>query len=519
MKLAILLVLSGACALNAQRTTDWWTFGGDAQRENWGKNEQSFTRDDVRSFRLLWQRKLNGGRNETLFPPVVLGRLIGYRGFKELAFIAGSDNTIWAIDADLDQMYWTKHFDIANKSGKGKNCSDKLTAVPVLPGPVVFRTTRTHETAGQRKARSAASRFGRAEPVYVLTGDGILRQVNQADGDALNPPVAFLHSGAVAQPLVISEDTVFTATQAGCGEEAAVWSIDTSEPTAQPRSFELGADVAGMAGVALGANGMIFVRTRAGALDPNARKYGDSVVALNPDLTLNDYFVMPAGESNNPAHGPELNETGPILFKFKDEEMVVTANQDGRLYILKASGVGSDDHHHYLSRSMVIPQLDGRADHGIWGGLSSWQDTDGTRYVLAPVWGPLSEEVRAALPGIDAPNGSIVAFKLSEDSEGAPALTPAWVSRDLESPVPPVIAKGVVFALANGKYSMEKMRPQKDAHATLYVLDAATGKEIYSTGDQVKAAGNLTGLTVVNGRAYFTTVDNTVQVFGKYLEP
>ena len=68
---------------------------------------------------------------------MVLGNLIGYRDFKELAFVAGSDNTLWSIDSDLDRMYWVKHFDIAHK--RGKNCNTGLTADPALPPPVVFR--------------------------------------------------------------------------------------------------------------------------------------------------------------------------------------------------------------------------------------------------------------------------------------------------------------------------------------------------------------------------------------------
>jgi hypothetical protein len=49
-------------------------------------------------------------------------------------------------------------------------------------------------------------------------------------------------------------------------------------------------------------------------------------------------------------------------------------------------------------------------------------------------------------------------------------------------------------------------------------LDGATGKEIYSTGNQVTAPGNLTGVTVANGRVFFTTTDNTLYGFGVYLE-
>jgi outer membrane protein assembly factor BamB len=145
-------------------------------------------------------------------------------------------------------------------------------------------------------------------------------------------------------------------------------------------------------------------------------------------------------------------------------------------------------------------------DHGVWGGLSSWEEEDGTRWVLAPVWGPLSSELAKLAANGDAPNGSIVAFKV-EEKDGQPVLTPTWVSRDMSSPEPPVITGGVVFALAAGS-----------AHATLYALDATTGKEMYSTGNQVAAPGNLTGVTVANGRVFFATNDDTLYAFGIYLE-
>jgi hypothetical protein len=130
-----------------------------------------------------------------------------------------------------------------------------------------------------------------------------------------------------------------------------------------------------------------------------------------------------------------------------------------------------------LDSQSLTPMFQTEPLSNVWGGLSSWQDDDGRRWVLAPVWGPA---------------GAIVAYKV-EESNGKPALTQAWVSRNMSSPEPPVITNGVVFALSAGE----------STHATLYALDAATGKEMYSTGDQVTAPGNLTGITLANGRVYF----------------
>ncbi|MEJ7607705.1 MAG: PQQ-binding-like beta-propeller repeat protein [Bryobacteraceae bacterium] len=88
-------------------------------------------------------------------------------------------------------------------------------------------------------------------------------------------------------------------------------------------------------------------------------------------------------------------------------------------------------------------------------------------------------------------------------------LTPAWVSRDMKSPQPPVITSGIVFGLASGEGSTP---------AVLYAFDGATGKEMYSSGNPVAAPANLTGVTIENGRVFFTTTDGHLYAFGVFLE-
>lgn len=115
----------------------------------------------------------------------------------------------------------------------------------------------------------------------------------------------------------------------------------------------------------------------------------------------------------------------------------------------------------------------------------------------------------------DAPNGSIVALKLNDDT-GKLTLVPAWVSHDVSMPQGPVIANGVVFVLSAGEARGKTRQPK--SHATLYGLDAITGKEIYSTGDQVNAPAYPTGITIANGRVYFTASDDSLYAFGYALE-
>jgi len=44
-----------------------------------------------------------------------------------------------------------------------------------------------------------------------------------------------------------------------------------------------------------------------------------------------------------------------------------------------------------------------------------------------------------------------MAFKV-EDKDGQPTLTPAWMSRNMAVPEPPVIANGVVFSISSGEF-------------------------------------------------------------------
>jgi hypothetical protein len=507
-----------ACASNAQlgRTTDWWTYGGDAQRSGWEKNEQRFSKEDVKNFQLLWKRKLDNqpAGTQTLLAPVILGNLIGYRGFKELAFVAGSSDSLWAIDADLDRMYWQKHFDTSSpdKPDNGRSsCRAELTAMPALPPPIVFRRFGT-QRGGSNRMRDLFA----PKPVYVLASDGKLHRLNQQDGAEVGTPVSFVPAGSKAQTLNIAESVVYTATSQGCDDApSAVWAIDLNDSPPKTSSFMLkGAEIKGLGGPALGTNGVVYVEAGDGRFDPKSNEYANSLLALTPkELKLKTYFSLP--DAGSTKKDLDMNVTTPVIFSYKNRDLIVTAGKDGRLYLLDSKPPADGQPMTTLYRTPPISAGDGNsAGRGIWGSLSSWEETDGTRYVLAAVWGPAPSGLAVPVAHGATPNGFIVAFKLREQ-DGKPLLDPAWISRDMSSPAPPVIAEGVVFALSNGKLS-RKGKPA--THATLYALDGLTGEEMYSTGNQVTAPGNLTGLSVANSRLYFATTDNTMNVFGKYLE-
>ena len=91
---------------------------------------------------------------------------------------------------------------------------------------------------------------------------------------------------------------------------------------------------------------------------------------------------------------------------------------------------------------------------------------------------------------------------------------------------PPVIANGVVFAYGSGESTTQRWPEpghtggvgrahcQESTHAVLYALDGQTGKELWSSGDQITSWNHFSGLSVANGRVYIGTFDGMLYCFG-----
>jgi len=117
-----------------------------------------------------------------------------------------------------------------------------------------------------------------------------------------------------------------------------------------------------------------------------------------------------------------------------------------------------------------------------------------------------------------------MAFRI-EEVDGKPAVQPAWISRDMNLPEPPIVAGGLVFAISNGEFARQSKgdgalfssaeRIAKHVGNTvLYAFDAATGKQLYSSGDTMPSWTHFSGISIASGRVYVTTFDANVYAFG-----
>jgi outer membrane protein assembly factor BamB len=116
----------------------------------------------------------------------------------------------------------------------------------------------------------------------------------------------------------------------------------------------------------------------------------------------------------------------------------------------------------------------------------------------------------------------ISAFKVIE-KDGKAALEAGWQSRQIAAPLAPIVLNGIVFAAASGEYRgadanlSAAERAKRSTPAVLYALDAATGKELWSSGSAITSFARA-GLAAGGGQVYLVTYDNTLYAFGLPLE-
>ena len=132
-----------------------------------------------------------------------------------------------------------------------------------------------------------------------------------------------------------------------------------------------------------------------------------------------------------------------------------------------------------------------------------------------------------------------------------PSLTPAWISRDLQVPDPPVVANGVVYAIQTGEQTIQNpTRPGGDktgnpppaaapapaplpadpvaaalesakfratlpvSHQILYAFDAETGKQLYSSDKILAKLVHFNEPVVALGKVFVVSWDGHITAFG-----
>ncbi|PYR90428.1 MAG: pyrrolo-quinoline quinone [Acidobacteria bacterium] len=511
-------------ASTAGQLIDWITDGGDNQRTGWNKDEKILTKDNVKNLKLLWKLQTDNYPRalHSLMPVLVVGQLSTANGPKQVGFVAGISDNLYAFDVETGKILWQKHWtyeEPAPPAGfggggrRGQQPSDPRHLGFLRPGGSSDTPVIGPPDAQGRRA------------IYFVTGDGMLHILNAADGTDLQPPFMF-HIGKGWALNLVGNTLWMADTYAGI----SIAAVKLDDPQHKVMTYNAGSGGAwGRRGAVIDSQGNAYSTTGDGVYDPasDPPRYGNSVIGVKVeggDLKLNDYYTPKNWEWLR-KRDLDPNNT-PTIFTYKGRELMAASGKECRVYLLDPKSLGGADHQTPMFKTDLFcnEEVDFQ-DAGSWGALSTWEDASATRWVLAPFWGPVHSQFKAPLMNSPAPKeGGVAAFKL-EEKNGALQLTPAWVSRDMHRGEPVVVVNGVVFGYGSGEYTGQSfpdvglqfdstIRASKGTRAVIYALDAQTGQELWSSGDQMHQWNHFSGITVVNGRVYLGTYDGTLYCFG-----
>jgi hypothetical protein len=342
----------------------------------------------------------------------------------------------------------------------------------------------------------------------VIASDGVLHVLGLPSGKDIQKPAPFLPANANWSDTVAVNTTLYTGTSNRCGDAAnGIWAIDLADENKPVSSWKTnGGGIVGS--VAVGIDGSLVAAIGPGPT--SAGGYANAIVSVDPKtMQLKDWFTDPRVEF----------VSTPVIFSHGDREIVAAATKDGRILLLDASSLGGANHSMPLFAS---ESLAGGAGAFAPGALATWQEMAAAG-APAPVQGPPAPSVIPGTRWLLVPTANAITALKVIDSGGKPSLQPGWVSREIASPVTPLIVNGVVFGLSSGRAASPAGATaaelaKRSSPAVLYALSGTDGKELWTSGKTITSFFPGRSFWSANGQVYVGAFDGTVYAFGFAME-
>ncbi|MEY4966443.1 MAG: hypothetical protein RL274_2026 [Pseudomonadota bacterium] len=522
---------------------EWITWGYDQERSGWNRAETTLTKSNVKGLRQAWSAQLSVPTNldvlSTVTAPVIAAGIAMPGGSKDVMFILGANDILYALDANSGAQLWQKSYPNPHKPTKPATwlCPNTPNATPTID-----------------KARGL---------IFFMAGDGLLRGISLADGAEKMKPVEFIAPFGRAWSLNLIDGIVYSTSGRACGEvvdktspmydaarsglrrmpagpmldASAVQAADTRDLTNPKvtRFYTSGARPAapwGRGGLAKGPGNSVIFETSNGRYDPAAGDFSESILKLAPQATR----LMDSFTPTNYAHNLAKDLSGsasPVVFNFAGKTLIAYSQKESVLRILDANALGGDNH---MTPLWASPRLGNDAEtgtdpgRGVWGAITTYENPQGRRFLYIPMLGePSTQSPVFPMSNGPRPNGSVLAFEMKNDN-GKISAVPLWTSDDMVMPDPPVVANGVVYALASAGQAMQNFARQGDprmpttvsntlrstpvSSMVLYAYDAETGKRLWTSGKTMTDWVHFSEPVVALGKVFVVTHDARVIAFG-----
>ena len=528
--------------VEAPAVNEWATWGYDPERSGWNRAENTLSTRNVSRLKPVWSTQLSTPTElntlSTVTAPVIAANVPTPQGPRNILYVHGRDDTLFALDVTSGAILWQKSFVNAVKANKPPDwqCSNTPQATPTID-----------------KARGL---------IFLISNDGNLRALNLADGAEMMTPTEFVSPFARAWSLNLIDNVVYSTSGRACAEvvnqdspmyaaamsglvrrgsgvlrdASAVNAMDVKD-LKNPRTtyfFTSGARPAapwGRGGVARGPKNSVILETSNGRWDPMRGDFSESILKLAPKaVRIMDTFVP-----SNYAHNLQKDLSGsasPVVFEFGGKTLIAATQKEGVLRILDANNLGGDNHMTPLWQS---PRLGNDEEtgtdpgRGVWGAITTYE-SGGRRFLYIPMHGGNGKDAPPFPVNQGAtPHGSIMAFEVIQ-KDGKISAIPLWQSGDMIMPDPPVVANGVLYATQTGGQAMQNflkpgdrrmairesntMRATPVGNLRLFAFDAVTGKQLYDSKNAITNWVHFSEPVVAMGKVFLVTHDAKVHAFG-----
>jgi outer membrane protein assembly factor BamB len=547
---------TGAALLQAQGRggAEWTTSRSDAQRSGWMRADPRISVATMLKpgafgpFKFLWKLKLEHDPKAltALTQPVLLTNVVGFRGFKAIAYVATASQTVHAIDYDFGAPLWKYHINYTASPPPilvaTPDCPLGMSAAPTRPTPI-----SASASAGRGGGRGGRSGGGVGEPGRGAT---TIAQAGMA-GPGGTPPVPGTPPPG-PPPGAPGAGAVPGSAAAAAGNQPG------GLPPAAARGggggggggpFRPGADAAYVVGTdgylhALNIQNGWDNMTPALFLPANTRAIGLIVATTDESAVAYAATTNGCGSQPDAVWAMDLSSADKTVTAFSVDRATIVGSdgpalgRDGTVYIATANG-SADTSNTLFALTPKTLRMKSRVKIANAGFTSSplvlpWNDKDvvlvaggGRIYLLDPASGDAPLAMSAAL-GTPAPQvgalaswqdaagvrwvaaravGGVRAFKLVEQN-GTPSFQAGWTSPPISSALAPLVVNGVLFTASTGT---------RAAPSVLYALDAATGKTLWTSGTTITTTVRG-GLAAGQGNVYAPGSDGTLYMFGFDIE-
>jgi hypothetical protein len=424
------------------------------------------------------------------------------KGVHNVVYVATEHDSVYAFDADgkPSEPLWQVNF-LNEKAGvttvptRDVQCPFIRPEIGITPTPVIDRESGTLYVLARTK--ETEGRFAAARYVHRLHALAITTGVEKFGGPVEIKAPGF--GGLRELPragLLLTHDQVYLTWASSCDASSYHgWIMAYDAKTlAQNAVLNTSPDTneAGIwlsdAAPAADAEGRIFVPTGNGGFD-NSRNWGDTLLKLNSELKILDYFT-PSNQQALNREDADLGSGGPVLLPDQPgshPHLLLAGGKEGVLYLLDRDNLGKhrpDNQQDSLGRA--------RLGKGIYGAPAYWF---GHIYVQAR---------NDRLRDLSLESGQLLASK-SSLQQFIPPATPVVSSNGSRD--------GIVWTIETKDWNAS------DRPAVLRAFDAADithelfTSERNSARDRAGDCLRFTIPTVANGRVY-VEAKRALEVYG-----